>query len=482
MMGPALYAQKQSLKISSTSDVQSPVNQQSKSLLDLIEQQEDKKSGDYSADLRVEGQHYFTQFSSAENLENSTLFEGHVSAHKKYTGNLGLGLHADITGGTFFNKTQTHLVVHEMYIEAVPPAGNSQSPSLSFGRKFLRWNRLDSDEHLALWQPQFALDTLRPQKQGLTGLFLGFKPKQWDFTLFASPLFIPSLGPEIKEENGSLISESRWYRAPSSKFNMMQSRNNPIVYHLDIPEQKKLVENWSMAALVKYGNQVNAPKVSMALADKPVNELILKRQINVDTSNQATVVVSPDVARHRLYSANVSLKKDDLNFSTSYIEDEPEQKLPEVGWASQSLQPLKIYSGTISLDLKNKYFMGDISYTRMKSFGGEIIDITSNGEADDKTLFDQRLRFKDTSRFEFSGELPKFISKKINLHFSYLYDHEVVGQLVETELNFELKNKLKLIAGADFLGVDNSDTAKESSFLNQFRANDRIYGGMTYAY
>ena len=94
-----VHAQKQSLKVSSPEETR--VNQQTKNLLELIEQQKDQSPGEFSASARVEGQHYFTQFSESENLENSTLFVGHLEGHKKYTGPLGLGFHGDVTGGTF---------------------------------------------------------------------------------------------------------------------------------------------------------------------------------------------------------------------------------------------------------------------------------------------------------------------------------------------------------------------------------------------
>jgi hypothetical protein len=65
--------------------------------------------------------------------------------------------------------------------------------------------------------------------------------------------------------------------------------------------------------------------------------------------------------------------------------------------------------------------------------------------------------------------------------FKYLYDSDQRGSLVNTEFLYYPDQKWALVAGADILGVQD-ESYKPSSFLNQYRANDRFYGGMTYVF
>jgi hypothetical protein len=65
----------------------------------------------------------------------------------------------------------------------------------------------------------------------------------------------------------------------------------------------------------------------------------------------------------------------------------------------------------------------------------------------------------------------------------YLREFDQKGTLINSEFTYYPQTSIALILGADIIGVDDSsETNKDGRFLNQFRANDRFYGGMSYVF
>jgi hypothetical protein len=63
----------------------------------------------------------------------------------------------------------------------------------------------------------------------------------------------------------------------------------------------------------------------------------------------------------------------------------------------------------------------------------------------------------------------------------YLREFDQQGDLVGAEMSLQATRSWAVSVGADVLSVDNEDSV-DGTFLNQFRANDRYYGGLTYVF
>lgn len=425
--------------------------------------------------IRIEGMQYFTELPEQSQLTNSQLLSARLSGLKETS---WLDFAADISGGTFFSLGQTHFVVHEAYTGT---HGSSRLKAF-LGRKKNEWSDLDRRWQLGMWQPYFAIDALRPEDQGLAGLFVNYKAPQFEMLLFATPVFIPNMGPDIREEGGGLVSDSRWYRAPSRNYDF-NNRINTIQYSLDIPQTEKLVLNGAVGMLLRAGNKQSGPWAVASAGYLPVNELILKRQnFKVISADQVDVTVTPDVAYHELYSMDVGYSFSNLKASVSYLRDQPKEKLPEPDWAIQSLQPLQAYAAAMVFSLDNvftKTLAFRLDY--LKVVGGGIVDILADGGADDFTLFDQRVKFTHALSFGVEGQLASFFKRPFVTRLKYLYDYDQRGSLLNTEFLYYPNQKWAVVLGADVLGVQKEDF-NPSGFINQYRANDRFYGGMTYVF
>lgn len=460
--------------IESESTVNFKTNNTNSQVFAILPQAGSSIEKSYQAEVRFEGMRYLSDVPSHSDLSQSYLLSGRIAGHKNYGPTQFV---FDLTAGTFFSIQHSHVVIPEFYL-----GNQKQNNQIYIGRKKMPLNFADHRWQLGLWQPRFAMDSLRPQEQGLTGLFIEINREKFDFLAFASPIFIPSLGPDIREKNGSLVSNSRWYREPPKEFEF-GGRGNQVVYNLDIPQIANLVSNPGYLLSSKIGDLNSGFWGVISAGYKPVNDLILKRKnYKIIDQDKLDVTVSPDVTHHTIRSFDLGYTQGIVKTTLSYIEDQPEVHQATDDWAIQKLAPLQAYS--FAVDLNGYHLIRDplnISLAYLKISGGQIVDILSNGQQDDLTLFKERQKFKNAASVSVEGQLAQILKKSLKSKIKYLYDMDQTGSMLNAELLIQERKEVAWLIGADFLGVQKEDR-NESDFLNQFRANDRVYGGVTYVF
>ncbi|MGZ3744836.1 MAG: transposase [Pseudobdellovibrionaceae bacterium] len=475
LLGAVSFAQESSSQSSFRSSAKSEEifpQLHSELLSDILKKKKAKHR--VNGQLRIEGMKYFTEIPETPQLTYSQFLSGQLS----YSGETDwLENAADVSGGTFFSQNQSHFVVHELYTSP-----RTQDYRVYVGRKKNVWNEADNEWDLGVWQPYFELDALRPEKQGLTGLFVDINRNDWQILGMVTPIFIPSLGPDIHEENGGLVADSRWYHAPSRQADLLSNKPTPITYKLSIPETAQLAAHGGYAFMARAGNKDRGPWVDSSYGYMPVNKLLLKRNVKYQINQDVGVIVSPDINYHSIFSADMGYTQGNVRWTLSFLQDHPEEKFPDTDWAIQKLYGIQAYAAGVEWTIP-KFFSRLISlqlhYLRVN--GGEIQDIDSDGTPDDLNLYDQRLKFTDAVKVKMQGELARIYHRPLVLKFSYLYDREQKGSMVNTEFMFYPLQEMAFLLGGDFLGTAD-DTIKPSGFLNQYRANDRVYGGMTYVF
>ncbi|MBX3041970.1 MAG: transposase [Bdellovibrionaceae bacterium] len=428
--------------------------------------------------LRAESMQYMTTVDSAPELNQSQFLSGRIAVAGSPESASWIEYGGDLAAGTFFRPNQDQFVVNEAHVTArLAPL-----TTVSLGRKKAMWSRMDEVWQLGMWQPRFAIDTLRPEEQGLTGLFFNTGTEDMEVMAFATPIFIPTMGPEISEENGSLVPDNRWYRRPSTT-QIFNQQLNRVTYDLDVPNLEKLVMNPGYAAMTRFGNLRSGPWIVGSYAYKPVNDLLLRRQIvRVVDQPLFDVKVSPDVAYHELASVDVGYAWGDFQISASYLQDSPKEKRPQTEWSLQKLHALQAVSVQGEWNIRNFFARQvQIQFGHLRITGGGITDIDSEGKTDDFTLFDDRMRFRNATYVGAEGELARLWARPLATKVRYLYDQQQQGSMVRTEFLYYPRTDLALIVGTDFLGVAD-ENHEPDGFLNQYRANDRYYGGMTYVF
>lgn len=430
--------------------------------------------------LRLEEMKYQSSIPENTQLNQSLLASAHFQA-QTHGPSFQLGL--DAAAGKYLDLGGSQYSVHELY-GTVFFNGQNQA---SVGRKLEFWSKLDQDWQLGMWQPRSLFDSLRPEDSGLTGVFYKHRQGDAEFLAFASPVFIPTMGPEIKQKNGSLVSDSRWYRSPSATFPFF-GKQTRIVYSLDIPDLAKLVNNPGLGLRFKMGADSGGFWISGNGGYKPMNSLLLKYRQNLYAPEQGSqtgeVSISPDVGYHQLWGVDLGYRfSRSLNSSISYMEDRPESKAIEAPYVMQNPKAMKAFSFHLENNVALPFLLEPVTVTGnyLRVFGGDIVDYDSTGTARG-AIFDQRFNFTHAGsiRVDFSTLV---YSKRVTSSFKYLREWDQSGTLINGEIDFYPIKSLALILGADILGVDDgSDENVDTRFLNQFRANDRVYGGMSYVF
>jgi hypothetical protein len=387
----------------------------------------------------------------------------------------------------YYNR---HLVKSDAQLKpGVVSKGAAFSADLAIGRKKQDWSQVDEDWQLGLWEPKFNLDPLRPYGQGLSGLFLNVANYGWNFLAFGSTIFVPTMGPEIREKNGNLVSNSRWFRAPSPTATVI-GQDTKLVYSIQNPDVAKLVRNPGSGMRISWNKSEQGPWISANMAYKPINNLLLKYDANLiasSTASEGQVVVTPAVVYHRLYGTDLGWNFKNSRLSASWLRDIPDDTLPKneenTDWVQQQPGQIEIYSinwqnwlgdnPSSSPEIALGYLSANETETRDRAFDG----------VDRGSLFQWRLNYSNAAQIKFSMPFSYAKDRKGKLSISSIRELDQRGSIYSAEYIFAPTKNWALTMGADVIGVDDSSAKNQDPrFFNEFRANDRLYSGVSYVF
>lgn len=424
--------------------------------------------------IRFENLQYMTPLEDAPQLTSSQFLSGRITA-ASYTRDPGsFNWAADLSAGTFFSLKQSYYSVQEIYM-STPLDENS---NLSLGRKKYDWTEIDRIWSFGLWQPRYAIDALRPEDQGLMGLFYDYKKGLIQFLAYGSPIFIPTVGPDIREEDGQLKADNRWYRPPSS-----EAGNISLSYKIETGDTLKLAQQVSYGAKLRLGEEELGPWIAVAAGYKPVNDILFQRCLRcVSTDSQAQFIVNPRVTHHQVVSADLGYQFEDLRMSVSYYEDQPDEILPPEEYAVQKIFPVKIYSAQVDWNVREIIGRSlSLQLAHIKTVGDRIQDIESDGQDSEVTLFQDRYRFSNAFAIRALGEVATLYSRPLVTKIGYTREFDQEGSILGLEFQYQWDRTWSFLVGVDTLGVDDKDKAS-SGFINDYRANDRAYAGAFYVF
>lgn len=415
-----------------------------------------------TVDLQLSGQKVSEDFASVK--------------HNRYNFDFSAGKYLD-WGNAFFS-------VQEVYYQKSSPVS-----SWTIGRKIEFWSQVDSDWNLGLWEPKFNIDLLRPKNQGLTGIFYNTTADDIEVLAYVTPIFIPTMGPEIREQDGTLVSDSRWYRAPSTSQSLL-GKNVEAVYSLDMPNVGRLIANPGGGVRLRWGGKQAGWWSSMSAGYKPINSLPLKydKKLWVTSTLNGQAVVSPEVGYHTIAGFDLGyISESGSRVSASALADRPQRQLPQnnsedTDWVQQ--QPGQLSALALHIDT-NMHVIGldpwgfYIDY--LKVFEELTVDYDSSG-LDQGSLFPYRTNYTNAVSFKVANTGNLF-GKKFMTTFKYLREFDQAGTVVGFEGVLYPVRSWAVNFGFDILGTDDSSNENpDGRFLNQFRANDRVFGGLSYVF
>ncbi len=400
----------------------------------------------------------------------------------------------DFTGGKYLDLNNSYFSVQELYTSR---GFQRDAITVAVGRKIEFWSQVDRDWELGLWEPKYNIDSLRPVNQGLTGVFLKMQNGLWEFSSYLSPIFVPTINPDISEKNGSLRSDSRWFKTPANEGQVL-NRDTRLVYSISVPELSKLVGKPGAGMRLRFGGRGEPGLWASAnFARKPINSLFIQYDYNLylaASGSQAEVEVTPTVSYHRIYGADLGWAFSKAMVSASFLTDEPETQKPEnerdqatnentTDWIKQEPGRLKVYALHAETKALIPRFFEPvaISLDYIKADEQETRDIDAKGDVRG-AMFPYRVNFANAASLKTTVSTALF-AKPFLVSFRYLRDFDQQGSLWTLMGQYAPARDWSLHAGVDILGSDDTSTGNTSKrFLNQFRANDRFYGGLSYVF
>lgn len=385
-----------------------------------------------------------------------------------------------LIAGSFSEKQSFYFAAPEFYIGIGDKNGNS----VAAGRKIESYNFLDSYYNLGLYNSYFTNDFIDYKEQGLTGIHLQMYNGMAGAFVGWQPYYIPSQKPQVQEEDSRLTSTNRWAQRPPPQFQFAE-QNRPIQYLIRDYKISEIVNNQGQSAKLFLGRNPMRPLVQIAYAHHPLNEIPLSR----DTYGSAIdfvghVHLSPVVTYQEVKSADINFDYKNIQTSFSYAEDQVENKTVTQNETLQNMRPLKIYGFYAAADLQSLAQRElSVSLAMAEFEGGEIKDLTQDGKESIFTFSSLRTQFKSPTTLGVSGELFWIKSKPLRSEVRWTYDRTFKGSLLSAQLNYETIGNMNIRLGVDLIGVESQLPALAvPSFLDRNQANDRVFGGLHYAF
>lgn len=456
-----------------------------------VQRQVDRTSNDWDGTLSVESLQYPTEVQNDPRLNQNLMIEGAIKGSWE-TGWARSGI--DVHAGRSGNLNYDYFAVQEFYSEYKSSSGMF---SVAFGRKLEFWNQADRDWDLGLWEPLFQHDGLRMHAQGLTGIFLGVETPQIQFLAFATPIFIPTMTPEIAERDGAIVSESRWFRSlPKSQ--SLVGKETQLVYDLQIPAIAELIQNPGAGARLRVGGVDAGPWASIAYSIKAVNALSYRYDASVLTpsglvataaSPKAEIELNPITHRHQILAVDVGYRSGPLSLGASVVSDEPQKKQVnnrlnskgfETDYIQQQIQAVTIVTAHVASQNEMTWFNRKLAWRLdyLRGFSKESIDLDSRG-IEQSRLISDRLQFTHAAAASVSSK----ILGRLSGTFRYLREFDQLGSLLGLRFEYAPQKNWMVALGGDLLSVDDPEgQAVDTRFLNRYRQNDRVYGGLSYVF
>lgn len=384
-----------------------------------------------------------------------------------------------ISGHAYFSTNQPLLNyshVDELYVGLKNFMGADE---VKIGRYRQVWSTMDSFWRLGAWQPLFLWNYVKPEEQGLAGLFLRWKPANYTIDVFASAFFIPSQGPSFVLRNGNFESSSPWFSIPTQQI-VIGSGRAVVKYNLHTPEVSDIVMNPSLGFNIRRDSNKDQSWWMAGAAFKPVNHLGmgLKDNLRISTS-ELNVELYPYVQYHLLASAEFGYRMKKSDAILGVVGDFPK----DVSLADDQsgvqfqrsimISPMYMYHFN-SENLKSMTVSYIYRDTSEVNYIGDV-QVASAAHGADRYLF------KNAASLAFNGLILNKFPLYLNMRSAY--DFSLKGVLVTGEINYRPSANWSLTMGMETIGVDAGDNFIEPrNAFAQYRLNDRVYGGINYVF
>ncbi len=403
---------------------------------------------------------------SADTLHKGERFESGIKARG------GIGLNEP--------TAYQYIYVPELYGSLT---NSSKTTKYTLGRKILPWSEMDHQWGLGLWQPRFRWNHFLPEEQGLTGLSVDYENNDLQIIGFATPLYLPDQGPPMVLKDGSFSSPSQYFAAPASSMGLL-GQNTRVRYQIDQPSITSIVFNPGAAAMIRYGGRTGF-RSQLAYAYKPVNQIFLGVDGFLDLAGSdydAIVTAHPRVVYHHLLSWEGGYYRDWTASWVGVTYERPVSDNTPAGWTIQQAAPAALVA--VGTDFDVAHFSNEptrVGASFLARNGGDASDrgpFATSGQS----LFESRFQYHGAVAVSLKSPIPGILSEKLSTQTKVLYEVNNRSSALLTNLFYRVDRKWTVGVGGELLAAPagTPSSGRHSDQISRTRANDRVYGGVTY--
>lgn len=381
--------------------------------------------------------------------------------------------------GTFSEPNSAYYAFPEAYL-----GYGDKEFNVTAGRKKENLSFADSFFNLGLMQGHFTNDNVYFMEEGLTGISAHIASDNMGFMASFNPIFIPNQAPQARAEDGKIVSWNRWTAQAPAKFKFGDQYKN-INYAITDYQLTDIVSHSGYVLNAYFGKKGPRPILVLTMADKPLNDIVLSRDTYSDISNfQGYVTLTPLVLNHKIQAADLNLDAGIFRSTLSALTDQPENQQANDQEYIQTLSPLRIYSVYAAVDLSSYVDKKLEIYTGTAMIsGGEIKDVNSQGVESSFAISNSRTLYKQPVIAGVKSEMFFIYNEAVEADVRLTYDQKLKGSLLSANFMYAPTRSLKVNLGADLIGVENELPADaQGNFLDQNKANDRVFAGLNYVF
>ncbi|MBE8162463.1 MAG: hypothetical protein HAW63_00535 [Bdellovibrionaceae bacterium] len=308
-------------------------------------------SASWKASVNAEFNYYLSPIQFSQLSQNITQLQPRLvysSQHKKNASYF----YADMGGIISSEFDDSHVVIPELFFLYNFSSTKVKKSQLVFGRKKINWSLLEADWNLGLLGSYVKVNPLRPQKQGLLGVFYKYQTSKILLRLFVSPVFIPNQTGAVDIADGKIHIFNRWQ--PFLYYNSILGKS--IHYRLQDINYYNFLQQWSVG--VWGQKQVNKWYFTGAYFYKPYASPYIYANVTdtLGLKNSVQVLVKAKPVMQHLAFFEVQLKQKQFSEYLSVVLDKP-QKLSFVdndkysALADKNILALGLKYSNISTDI-----------------------------------------------------------------------------------------------------------------------------------